>query len=292
MKTLITGAAGQVGRELQESGPENWQIFALTRAELDITDEAAVRNAFQAHKPDLVINTAAYTSVDRAENEKDRAFSINSNGAAIIARATAEAQARLIHLSTDFIFDGSRSSPYLPDNRPNPLSVYGASKLGGEEAVLQGTEGKALILRTSWLYSRHGDNFVNNMVRLMAERDALNVVADQVGTPTCAGGLARAIWKLVKLSGIEGIYHWTDAGVASWYDFSVAIQEEAYRLGFLQKVIPVIPVRTADYPTPAQRPPYSVLDKTATWDLLGSPSHHWRRALRLMLEKGGNFERS
>jgi dTDP-4-dehydrorhamnose reductase len=285
MKILITGANGQLGWELQRARPDGWELISLAHAELDITDIAAVATAFQKHQPDLVIHTAAYTAVDNAEREKDKAYEVNIAGTANIARSAAEARSRLIYVSTDFVFDCSRSRPYLPDDKPNPISVYGASKLQGEEAASAETGGKVLILRTGWLYSFHGSNFVKTMLKLMAEKEEIRVVADQVGTPTWARDLARAIYKLANIPNTGNIHHWTDAGVASWYDFAVAIQEEAFQLGILKNSIPVKPIRTEDYPTPAMRPAYSVLDKTSTWKTLGYTASHWRRSLRQMLEE-------
>ena len=283
MRALITGANGQVGWELQQTRPAGWQIIALTRPELDICDSAAVDFMVQKHKPDLVINVAAYTAVDKAENEKTEAFAVNREGAGHIARAAEASGARLIHISTDFIFDGSKPQPYLPEDRPNPLSVYGTSKLQGERAALTETGNKALILRTGWVYSAHGRNFVKTMLQLMRQRAEITVVADQVGTPTWARNLAKAIYRMAALPVASGIYHWTDAGVASWYDFAVAIKEEAVGLNILQNTTTIKPIRTEDYPTAARRPPYSVLDKTATWQTLGYTATHWRTSLRQML---------
>jgi dTDP-4-dehydrorhamnose reductase len=283
MKALITGANGQLGWELQRTRPDNWQLIALSRAELDITDRAAVKAVFKQYRPDLVINGAAYTAVDKAEREKDKAFAVNADGAANIARAAAEFQARLIHISTDFVFEGSKSKPYLPGDTPNPLSIYGISKLKGEQAISAATKDAALILRTGWLYSMHGSNFVKTMLKLMAEREEISVVADQAGTPTWTRNLAKAIYDFAAMTEVQGIYHWTDAGIAGWYDFAVAIQEEAFRLGLLKNCIPVKPIRTEDYPTPAKRPPYSVLDKTSTWKTLGYTASHWRLSLKNMI---------
>lgn len=283
MKTLITGANGQLGWELQRTRPDNWEVIALSRTDLDITDSAAVAAVFQKYQPDLVINTAAYTAVDKAEAEKDAAYEVNAVGAAHIAKAAENSQARLIQISTDFVFNGSKSRPYLPAEKTNPISVYGASKLQGEQAVSAETMGRALILRTGWVYSSHGSNFVKTMLKLMAERDGINIVADQVGTPTWARDLAKTIYRFANIRDMHGIYHWTDAGVASWYDFAIAIQEEAHQLGILQSLIPIIPIRTEDYPTAAKRPPYSVLDKTTTWQTLGYTAAHWRVSLRQML---------
>jgi dTDP-4-dehydrorhamnose reductase len=285
MKALITGANGQLGWELKRSRPDDWEIIALSRTELDITESAAVTSAILKHQPDLVINTAAFTAVDKAESEKEKAYDVNAAGAANIAKAADDSRARLIHISTDFVFDGTKSQPYLPGDTQNPTSVYGASKLQGEQAVVAETMNKALILRTGWVYSMHGNNFVKTMLRLMAERDEISVVADQVGSPTWARDLAKAIYHFANISDARGIYHWTDAGVASWYDLAVAIQEEAITLDLLKKIIPVKPIRTEDYQTPAKRPAYSVLDKTATWDILGYFASHWRQSLRLMLEE-------
>jgi len=283
MKALITGADGQLGWELQRTRPDDWELITLSHSDLDITDNPAVTSAIHKHKPDLVINTAAYTAVDKAESEKDKAYAVNAGGAENIAKAAKDSRIRLLHISTDFVFDGSKSQPYLPGDRQNPTSVYGASKLQGELAVQSATMNKALILRTGWVYSSHGSNFVKTMLKLMSERDAISVVADQVGTPTWAGDLATAIYDLARIPNAQGIYHWTDAGVASWYDFAVAIQEEACKLNLLEKMIPVKPIRTEDYLTPAKRPSYSVLDKSATWDALGYFASHWRSSLRQML---------
>ena len=283
MKALITGADGQLGWELHRTRPDDWEIIALSHSDLDITDNPAVTSAIHKHKPDLVINTAAYTAVDKAESEKDKAYAVNAGGAENIAKAAKDSRIRLLHISTDFVFDGSKSQPYLPGDRQNPTSVYGASKLQGELAVLAAGMHEALILRTGWVYSSHGSNFVKTMLKLMAARDEISVVADQVGTPTWARGLAKAIYHFSDKPEAHGIYHWTDAGVASWYDFAVAIQEEAFKLGLLEKMIPITPIRTQDYPTPAKRPSYSVLDKTATWDALGYFASHWRSSLRQML---------
>ena len=285
MKVLITGANGQLGWELQRTRPEGFQIIALSRAELDITDSAAVKSLFQQYQPDLVINCGAYTGVDKAESEREKAFAVNGDGATNIAGAAAEIRARLIHISTDFVFDGTKSQPYLPSDKPEPVSVYGASKLQGEQSVLAQTANKGLILRTGWLYSSHGSNFVKTMLKRMAARDEIRVVTDQVGTPTWAREFARAIYDFAGRPNIEGIYHWTDAGIAGWYDFAVAIQEEAFQLGLLKNIVPIKPIRTEDFPTPAKRPPYSVLDKTATWQTLGYTGSHWRTSLRKMLQE-------
>jgi len=280
VKVLITGAAGQVGRALLAAAPEGVEVQAAGHDAIDITSASAVRDALRDAAPALVFNAAAHTAVDRAESEPERAHAINAQGVANLARACAEAGARLIHFSTDFVFDGTRSTPYTPDTAPAPLGVYGESKLAGEQAAL-GEPGN-LVIRTAWVHAAGGANFVATMLRLMAEREEVRVVCDQVGTPTHAASLASAAWKLA-LGGASGIRHFTDAGVASWYDFAVAIREEALALGLLARAGAVVPIPTQDYPTPARRPAYSVLDCTATWAELGAAPRHWRCELRDML---------
>ena len=284
MKVLIVGKNGQLGRELVVRAPQGWQVTALGSADLDIRNREAVSRVIDELQPELVINGAAYTAVDRAESDPEAAYAINGHGVAYLAEAAKMVGARFIHVSTDFVFDGRNSTPYLPRDRTNPVSVYGASKLEGERLAAAFCGTAALILRTSWLYGAHGQNFVTTMLKLMAEREVLRIVADQIGTPTWTGGLADAIYAFAEMEA-SGIQHWSDAGVASWYDFAVAIQEEALAIGLLARVIPVEPIRSEEYPTPARRPAYSVLDKTESWRLLGTPAPHWRVNLRKMLEE-------
>jgi dTDP-4-dehydrorhamnose reductase len=281
MKALITGAGGQLATELVANPPPGWSVEAISEVDLDIRDAAAVGVAVTISAPDLILNAAAYTAVDRAETESDLAWSVNRDGAANLARAAAEAGARFAHVSTDFVFDGRASRAYRPADAPAPLGVYGASKLAGEIAVAEAVPG-ALILRTAWVYSPHGGNFLKTMLRLMATRGEVRVVADQIGTPTSATTLATALWGLA-LAGAEGIHHHTDAGVASWYDFAQAIGEDAHAAGLLENPPKVTPIATEDYPTPAERPAFSVLDKSSTWAVLGGPSAHWRPVMRDVL---------
>ncbi len=281
MKVLITGANGQVGQALQSLAPENMSLVTLDRSGLDISDLTAVGSILGQVSPDLIINAAAYTSVDRAEREAESAFAANKTGPSNLALVAQKVGARLLHISTDFVFDGRASSPYRPDHPLAPLGVYGQSKADGE-AAMQANLPSALIVRTGWVYAAKGSNFLLTMLRLMRERPEVRVVADQIGTPTHADGLARAIWALA-VGKHQGILHYSDSGTASWYDFAVAIQEEALAQGLLENAIPIVPIRTQDYPTLAQRPAYSVLDKTDTIGLLGGPSAHWRQELRLAL---------
>jgi dTDP-4-dehydrorhamnose reductase len=282
---LITGARGQLGTELHAAAPAGWRVVPCSAADLDVTRPEAVSDVLERERPAVVFHTAAYTAVDAAEDDPARAHAVNAQGAAHVAGAARRVAARLIHISTDFVFDGTQGHPYAPDDRPNPLGAYGRSKLAGEREVLRLTEGRALVVRTAWVYSSHGRNFVLTMLRLMRERAEVGVVSDQIGTPTWARSLSEALWTAVALPDLSGVLHWTDAGVASWYDFAVAIQEEALALGLLEHAVPVRPVRTEEYSARARRPSYSVLDKSQAWRALGRPVRHWRENLRLMLRE-------
>jgi dTDP-4-dehydrorhamnose reductase len=283
MKVLITGAGGQVGKALTAAAPKGVESRPVTHADLDITDAQAAIALIAREQPDLIVNAAAYTAVDKAESEPDRAREVNERGAANLAKAAAQTGARLIHVSTDFVFDGASSTPYAPDNEPHPLGVYGTTKLAGERAVLEHLGERALVLRTAWVYAAQGRNFLTTMLRLMRDKGTVNVVSDQIGTPTAASSIARAIWALSSKPNLSGIYHWTDSGVASWYDFAVAVAEGATELGLLRGPAEVIPIATEDYPTPARRPRFSVLDTRATVDALGILAPHWCANVRSVL---------
>ena len=282
MKAMIVGAAGQLGRALARTAPAHAEVACYDRESLDITDPARVTAAMSECEPDIVFNAAAYTAVDRAEAEPDAAKSINTHAVANLAEAARLTDAKLVHVSTDFVFAGDAGKPYPPSAPTAPLGMYGASKLAGESEA--GRLSNTLIVRTAWVYDREGANFVNTMLRLMGERESLSVVADQVGTPTLAEDLAAALWMLAEKDAL-GILHYTNSGVASWYDFAIAIQEEALAAGTLLSAIPIMPIRTSDYPTDAERPSYSVLDCSETWQILGSPARHWRTALRSIFEE-------
>ena len=261
------------------------QVRAVSRNELDVTDRAAVHAMVETWRPDVIINAAAYTAVDKAESEPELAEQGNAIAPRNLALAANEIQARVIHISTDFVFDGRSSSPYQPDSKTAPLGVYGRTKLAGEKAVQEVAGQRALIVRTAWVYDAVGKNFLRTMLRLMQERGAVRVVADQIGTPTSAASLASVLWQFVLHSELSGVFHWTDAGVASWYDFAVAIAEEAVAAGVLKSMPAITPIATQDYPTPAQRPAYSVLDKSATYAALGVRPVHWREQLRAVMAK-------
>ena len=282
LKTLVVGAGGQLGRELVRTAGTGVTCVPLHRSDLDVTDGASVASVLEREQPHLVINASAYTAVDRAESESDLAYRVNAEGPGHLALGCRETGARLIHVSTDFVFDGSASRPYTPDAVTAPLGEYGRSKRAGELAV-QAVLPDAFVIRTGWVYSAFGANFVKSMLRLMAEREELAVVADQVGTPTWAWGLAGALWRAAERPGLTGVYHWSDAGVCSWYDFAVAIFEEATVLGMLSRPVKIRPIPASDYPTPAQRPAYSVLEKADSWRDLEMEGVHWRQQLRAML---------
>ncbi len=283
MKVLIAGGTGQVGIELQRLCPANVKLTAPGSSELDITDREQTGKAVDRLRPDVIINAAAYTAVDRAESEPERAFALNSEGAANLASAAAATEARLIHISTDFVFDGKKSRPYVPSDPPAPLNVYGKSKLQGEIEVARILGQRSVIIRTSWVYSAHRHNFVRTMLSLMSERKELKVVADQAGTPTWARSLAEVVWKTALRPEINGTFHWSDSGIASWYDFACSISRIATNLGILSSPSTILPINTHEYPTPARRPYYSVLDKSNTSDALGIIPMHWEDNLLYML---------
>jgi dTDP-4-dehydrorhamnose reductase len=289
-KILVTGFPGQLARAVQSRVGDDAGVFQFVSShELDITDKKQVDSVLQSGEFRWVLNAAAYTAVDRAEQEPVRAALVNGLGPHLLAEACKENGARLAHVSTDFVFEGNSCTPIKPDEKTSPVSEYGRSKLAGEEAVLAISGEDALIVRTAWVYSSGGQNFVTTMLRLMRERDSLRVVADQIGSPTWANTLAEGILHLMR-ENARGIYHLTDAGVASWYDFAVAIQELAIERGLLSRAIEIEPVSTADYLTPARRPAYSVLDKASSFEILGGPTPHWRASLARCLDNWSESE--
>lgn len=270
---LVTGAKGQLGTELSKLLPN--AIFADVDM-LDITDGVAVQNFVTKYNIDVIINCAAYTAVDKAEDDIALATKINVDGPLNLAKTGA----RIVHISTDYVFDGTSHQPYKPDDKTNPISVYGKTKRAGEIAVLENAR-VAAVIRTAWLYSAHGNNFVKTMRRLGAEKESINVVADQIGTPTFAGDLASAIVKIVPqlTSENSGIYHFTNEGVCSWYDFATEIMAQS---GL--KCI-VNPIKSSQYPTRAARPFYSVLDKDKIKQVFGIKIEHWKKGLEKCLKQ-------
>lgn len=285
MKVLLTGASGQLGNELAKCVPCEVDLISVDLSELDITQARTVSRVMDAHQPDVVINAAAYTAVDAAEKDRELAFAVNAEGAGNVAYAACEQGARCIQISTDFVFDGEATRPYRPDDPTAPLCVYGESKLAGECAVLDACGDRGLVIRTSWLYSVHGNNFVKSMLNLMRERPELGVVADQVGAPTWAAGLARVVWEATMQEELSGILHWSDAGTASWHDFAVAVRDDGWDRGLIDERIPVAPLTTEQFPRPARRPAWSVLDSSETRARMTTRSMHWREALGFMLNE-------
>ncbi len=280
MKVLITGANGQLGGALQRTAPDHADLNAIDIDDVDFTEDAMLRARLIVESPDIIINAAAYTAVDKAESDEELAQAINADAVAIMAEEMEEQGGKLVHVSTDFVFDGQSSRAYLPEDPRAPISAYGRTKAAGEDHLRPSD----LLVRTAWVYEAGGANFVRTMIRLMNERDELGVVSDQIGSPTWATGLAHTIWGLIE-AGASGTFHHSDAGDASWYDFAVAIAEEAHALGLIARIPAIKPIATADYPTPAARPAFSLLDCSKTRELLGDAPVHWRTNLRLMLKE-------
>jgi dTDP-4-dehydrorhamnose reductase len=281
VKCLILGSQGQLGRALAATAPANVNVVAPAESDCSITDPQAIKKYLEEGPVAWVFNAAAYTAVDVAESHADDARQVNASAVGQLASLCRQHGADLLHISTDFVFDGTATTPYREDAVTNPLSVYGQTKLEGDK-LAQRENPNTRIVRTAWVYEEQGKNFVNTMLRLMGERDELKVVSDQTGTPTYARNLARALWRLSE--GAEpGIYNFTDAGETSWHGFALAIRDEANAIGLLKNVPKITPIRTKDYPTPARRPAYSVLDKSKIWTKIG-PGQDWRDALRDMLQ--------
>ncbi|MBS93306.1 MAG: dTDP-4-dehydrorhamnose reductase [Chromatiales bacterium] len=284
MKVLLTGAQGQLGRCLTESVPADTELVETDIAELDLADSKLLLSGLGSIEPELIINTAAYTAVDRAEADVDAATQVNETAVGIIAEYCRSAGCKLIQVSTDYVFDGEKSSPHKPDDPTGPLCVYGRTKLGGEKAALGGCD-SSWVIRSSWTYSEYGQNFVKTMLRLATEHEQIEVVSDQTGSPTYARNLADAIWKLAEIKPAARILHCSDAGKVSWHDFAGAIFAEASGLGLINRSPTLIPVSSNDYNAAAIRPAYSVLDNELTNDLLGIEQTYWLDALRALLAR-------
>jgi dTDP-4-dehydrorhamnose reductase len=282
-RILLIGVNGQLGRELAQTLAPLGEVIGADRHTIDLTDGAKIRQAISQVKPDSIVNAAAYTAVDRAESEPELARSINAIAPAIMAETAQKIGASLVHVSTDYVFDGRKNTPYLEDDLTNPIGVYGKTKLTGEEGIRQNCD-RYWILRTAWVYGNYGkSHFVKTMLRLGSQREEVRVVIDQIGSPTRAKDIADAIARLLVKEAPTGIYHFTNSGVASWYDFAAAIFAEAEQLGFPLKVQRLVPITTSEYPTPAQRPAYSVLSTKKISDFLDTHPPHWRLALQQML---------
>ncbi len=284
-RVLVTGASGQLGRELQRTAPNALEVVALSRSQCDIADLDQLKSAVQRHGVDVIVNAAAYTQVDKAESDRDHAFSVNATAVENLSIVADREGIKLIHVSTDFVFDGETTRLYTPEDSPDPQSTYGESKWKGERHIQNILGDKGIIVRTGWLYSAYGNNFVKTMLRLMGEKEQLGVVADQFGTPTWAKGLAECCWGLVLSRDACGVYHWSDNGICSWYDFAVEIQRVAYSKGLLDKRIPINKISTEEYPTLAKRPKYSALSNAKAVDELGIISQDWPFQLTTMMSE-------
>jgi len=287
---LITGAKGQLGRTLEhywsDSGlARNNELNLYDIGRLDLTVAGSVEKELNSLKPCTILNTAAYTSVDEAETDQDAAFAINASAVATLAGWVANNDCFMVHISTDFVFDGSKSVPYLPTDNACPLSVYGSSKLAGEAALQTLLPDRHTTIRTSWLYSEYGKNFVQTMLRLMKQKDELGVVADQVGSPTSTHSLVALLLTILGQEIKPGIYHWTDGASISWYEFAQAIQQEAIDQGLLRRKIPIKPLTTKEYSATAVRPSYSVLDRSETLSDIGIQATDWQQELRLVIKQ-------
>ena len=285
-KVLLIGAKGQVGQELQVTLPQLGEVISIGREELDLTNSEKISQLIREIHPDYLVNAAAYTAVDKAEIEPDLAYSINAIAPKIMAESAEKIKAKFLHISTDYVFDGRKNTPYLETDLTNPLGVYGQSKLRGEEEI-KTVNSQAIILRTAWVYGSYGkSNFVKTMLRLGKEREELKVVVDQVGSPTWSKDIATAITQLlINADNPAGIYNFTNSGVASWFDLTKAIFEEAKISGIPLKIQRVIPITTAEYPTPAVRPAYSVLSSQKISQQLGYIPPYWRDSLKAMLNQ-------
>ena len=289
MKILLTGTGGQLGQALLDSKPDAVELISTTRHELDLSDAEACRLAVQKYQPDWVVNAGAYTAVDQAESEPELAHAINAGAPEAFAQELDRQGGRLLQVSTDFVFDGQQGFPYRVDQPTTPLGVYGGSKAAGEQAIHRifgPNNPQGVILRTSWVMGPVGRNFARTMLRLHRERDQLGVVADQVGCPSSTLNLATACWTTITQGSqttLPPILHWSDAGAASWYDVAVAIGELGHSLGLVNAPAKVNPITTADYPTPASRPNYSLLDCATTRAALQLDGQHWQEALKQLL---------
>ena len=291
MKLLLLGGNGQVGRELRRSLAPLGELVTATRdggnadSVADFNAPESLAALITRIAPDVVVNAAAYTAVDKAETDEEAAFRINAEAPAVIARACAASGALLVHYSTDYVFDGSASRPYREDDTTSPLGIYGASKLAGEDAI-RASGARYAILRTAWVYAAHGKNFLLTMLRLAGEREELRVVADQVGAPTPASWIADATAAVIS-HGVDqsGTWHLTAGGETSWHGFAEAIIDEAHALGLIERKPRVVAIPTSDYPTPAQRPAYSVLDTTRLRRDFSIVPPEWREGLQRTLDE-------
>ncbi|KLT73162.1 dTDP-4-dehydrorhamnose reductase [Neisseria arctica] len=285
MRILLTGSKGQLGRCIKDRLPEDWELIAADSATLDITDAAAVLNMAQNFQPDAIINAAAYTAVDKAESESAKAFAVNARAVYNLAAAARAVHARFVHISTDYVFSGNNKVPYTESDAPEPQSVYGRSKLAGELLALS-EHSASVVIRTSWVFSEYGQNFVKTMLKAAQERGDLHIVNDQIGTPTYAGDLAQTILTMLQQSDFpRGIYHYCGDKPASWYDFACTIFETAALQDPTQQPPRIHAIDSSGFPTPAARPAYSVLDCNKIQNTLGIIPADWQKSLAGVLLK-------
>lgn len=295
---VVSGANGQLGKTLQALWPssglcQHFNLIPVSREELDISNADQLEAKLSALAANVIINAAAYTAVDKAEQDEESAFVSNAQGAANIASWAAKHGAWLLHISTDFVFDGEASSPYGPQSETSPIGVYGESKCAGEVKVQQLLPTSGTIIRTSWLYSEFGNNFVKTMLRLMQERSELSVVNDQIGSPSSTHSLAAVVFAMIlkahgKRQQPGGVHHWSDGGSISWFDFAREIQQQGIQVGLLSTEIPIRPIATSEYPTPAKRPAYSVLDRSKTLAEFDCPNLNWKQQLAVVIQAIAN----
>lgn len=281
MRFFVAGARGMLAADLIPILENMGEVSCGSRPDFDISDPEKVNKSLKACMPDIVINCAAYTAVDKAETDEEMAFAVNARGPEVLAKASKEIGAKLIHISTDFVFDGKGNMPYVESDQTNPICVYGASKLAGETSIIKNTD-NYLIVRTSWLYGKNGGNFVKTILRLASEREELGIVYDQTGTPTYTKDLAEGIVNLIK-NKASGIYNFSNEGVCSWYDFAREIVDIEEGMGKKHKLKRLNPILTKDYPTPAKRPAYSVLNKSRYKETTSQDIPHWKDGLKRYL---------
>ena len=282
-KVLVTGANGQLGQCIKDAVSQinnsEYQFTFVTRQEFDLANIQMMRDYLAQNELDVLINCAAYTAVDLAEEEVDKAYAVNAEAVGELAKICAEKNIVFIHVSTDYVFDGNADKPFAADHETNPISVYGKSKLVGEQLAMKNNP-ESIIIRTAWVYSQHGKNFMKTMLRLFADKDEISVVNDQKGTPTNANDIARAILKVVQTrKKTPGIYHFTNAGETTWFGFAEAIKE------LTNSEIKINPIPTSEFPTPAKRPAYSVLDTTKIQEVYDVECPQWKDSLKLLLSK-------
>ena len=293
MKVLLTGANGQVGNALIRTKPSHIDLYPTSRSNLELSNPQDCFDMVKAIKPDWIINSGAYTFVDKAEKEPELAIAINAGAPKAFANAILKEGGKLLQISTDFVFDGSQSVPYTPSSMRSPINVYGKSKAKGEIEIenLLTNRNQSVILRTSWVMGPTRTNFALTMLKLHKEKNIISVVADQVGSPTTTATLSDAIWKIISMNsdiqdcsnGSPQVLHWCNSGVASWYDIAIAVGEISEEIGLINKKANVLPIQTINYPTPAKRPTYSILDNSLTQEKLRLTPIHWRKALKDLL---------